>query len=164
MAIAAICLAFSVSSLVAEEKNGLRMTVGKTTLDRNDRRNSYIYSDRIDRTQALKVTIKNVSFKEMPEGELLWKVVVKKYYGGTTEGSSGKETLKALKPAETVELTIGAAQIRGWGDMSGVVKDKMEHQVVVMQSGKESVRVESTPAFDAIAKSAVFTSSETRKP
>ncbi len=165
MAIAVAILSFTLAHLMAEEKNGLRVTVAKTTLDRNDRRNtSYFYSDRIDRTQALKVTVKNVSFKDMPEGEVQWKVLVKKYYGGTSEGSSGKETLKALKPAETVELVIGASQIRGWGDMSGGVKDKMEHQIVVMQAGKETIRAESTPAFDSISKGTVFSKPEVKTP
>ncbi|MEA3211826.1 MAG: hypothetical protein QOE70_4883 [Chthoniobacter sp.] len=143
----------------SEEKNGLQVTVGKKTIDRNDRRTgTYSYStDRIDRTQALKVTIKNISFKEMPEGEVKWTVLVKKYYGGSTEGYTGKQPVKALKPAEMVELVLGSAEIRGWNDSTGQVKDKIEHQVIVTQGSKEMVRAESTPGFDAIAERASFT-------
>lgn len=150
---------------VAEEKNGLQVTIARKTLDRNDRRTGsyYYYSDRIDRTQGLKVTVKNVSFKGMPEGELTWTLLVKKYSGGTTEGYTGKETLKALKPAETVEMVIGSAEVRGWNDMSGQVKDKIEHQVVINQGGKETLRISSTPGFDAMAKHASF-STPTQRP
>jgi hypothetical protein len=80
----------------AEEKNGLSVTVSKTTLERSDTRNTYYYSDRIDRTQGLKVTVKNVSFKDMPEGEIEWTILVRKYYSTTVLKHSGKEKLKPL--------------------------------------------------------------------
>jgi hypothetical protein len=157
--LAVAILAVGLQDTRGEEKNGLRITVAKKTLDRNDRRpGSYTYSsDRIDRTQALKVTIKNISFKDMPEGEVKWTVLVKKYYGGSTDGYTGKQTVKALKPAETAELLLGSAEIRGWNDGVSQVKDKIEHQVIITQNGKEMIRSESTPGFDAIADRASFT-------
>jgi hypothetical protein len=141
----------------AEEKNGLSVAVTKKTLDRNDTRN-YYYSDRIDRTQGLKATIKNVSFKEMPAGEVSWTILVRKYYGGTPEGYRGTEPLKSLKQAEAIELVLGAAQIGGYGGYyyTGQVKDKIEHQIIVTQGGTETMRMSSTPGFDQLAKQAVF--------
>jgi hypothetical protein len=141
----------------AEEKNGLMVTVQKKTLERNDSRAPYYYSsDRIDRTQGLKVTVKNTSFREMPAGEIAWTLLVRKYYSSAVEGYTGKEPLKALKPSEMTELVLGAAQIQGWADISGQAKDKIEHQIVVTQDGKETMRLQSTSGFDAVAKRAVF--------
>ena len=140
----------------AEEKNGLSVSVVKKTLDRADVRTNSYYTDRIDRTQGLKVTIKNVSFKEMPEGEVEWTLLVRKYYSTTVEKYAGKEKLKALKPAEVVELTIGSAQIQGWNYAGDQVKDKIEHQVIVNQAGKEVFRTASTSSFETVAKRATL--------
>ena len=60
----------------AEERNGLSVVVVKKTLDRADRSASF-YNDRIDRTQGLKVTIKNSTFKPMPDGEIEWMILVR---------------------------------------------------------------------------------------
>ena len=139
---------------VAEERNGLSVSVTKKTLDRADRSASYYY-DRIDRTQGLKVTIKNATFKEMPVGEIDWMILVRQYGSTSIEKHSGKEKLKALRPAESVDLVIGAAQITGWRDWGNQWKDKIEYQVIVSQGGKETFRTASTNSFDILAKRAV---------
>ena len=149
-------VAIAIGPAFAEEKNGLNLTVTKKTLERADSRmGPYYYSDRIDRTQGLKVTMKNVSFKAMPEGEIDWTILVRKYYSNTIEKHSGKEKLKVLKPAETIDMTIGAAQISGWKDYNSQAKDKIEFQVVVLHDGKETVRATSTSNFDVLAKRAI---------
>lgn len=154
-AIAAACALLPFFSALAEEKNGLSVNVSKKTLDRADVRSGYIgYSDRIDRTQGLKVAIKNTSFKPMPDGEIEWTILVRRYYSTAILSYQGKEALKALKPAEAAELTIGAAQILGWRDASEQTKDKIEYQVIVNQAGKEMIRVESTASFDTLKKRA----------
>ena len=137
-----------------EEKNGLQVSVTKKTLDRADTRANYYYYDRIDRTQGLKVTIKNTTFRPMPEGEIDWTIIVRRYLSGTPEGFTGTEKLKALKPAESVDMVIGSAQITGWRDWYDQAKDKMEHQVVVRHGDKEMIRLSSTSGFDALAKRA----------
>ncbi len=137
----------------AEEKNGLMVTVTKKTLDRADSRAGYYTSQRIDRTQGLKVTIKNASFKEMPAGEVEWTLLVRRHdYSGPPTRSTGKEPLKALKVGETVEMVIGGAQITGWRDWFDQAKDKLEHQVIVRHGGAELLRISSTPAFDVLNK------------
>ncbi len=152
----AACLLLTFSSAPAEEKNGLSLSVSKKTLERSDSRNGYIgYSDRIDRTQGLKVTVKNTSFKPMPEGEMEWTILVRKYLSSSLYRYTGKEKLSALKVAEAADLTIGAAQITGWKDYGEQYKDKIEYQVVITQAGKEMIRTASTPAFDALAKRSV---------
>lgn len=161
--VAVVALA-SQTGASAEEANGLRVTVAKTTLDKADTRGGgYYYSDRIDRTQALKVTIKNTSFKERPEGEVEWAILVKKYYSTTVEIYSGKEKLKGLKPAEIEELVIGAAQILGWRDPSSQVKDKIEWQVIIKEGGKDVLKMASTSSFDSLAKRAIKVAAPPKK-
>ena len=138
----------------AEEKNGLSLTVSKTVIEKNDT-HSGAYYDRINRTQGLKASIKNLSFKEMPEGEVVWTILVKKYYSTTVESYTGTEKLKALKPAEITELVFGAAQITGYRDTDNTSKDKTEWQITVKQDGKEVIKSQSTSAFDSMAKHAI---------
>jgi hypothetical protein len=138
----------------AEEKNGIQLTVTRKTLERADSRTGYYYADRIDRTQGLRVVAKNVSFKPMPAGEIDWTILVRKYYSSAIESYSGKEKLKALKPAEATEMTIGYAQIYGWKDYSSQGKDTIEYEVVVTHDGKETVRTSSTSNFEVLEKRA----------
>jgi hypothetical protein len=152
--LAAALLVVGIQSLSAEEKNGLQLSVVKKTLERADVRVGSYYYDRIDRTQGLKVTLKNISFKEMPEGEVEWTIIVRKYYSTAVEGFKGVEKLKALRPAEAIDMIMGSAQITGWRELYDAAKDKMEYQVVVKQAGAEVVRSQSTSGFDALAKRA----------
>lgn len=139
----------------AEEKNGLSLTVAKTTLEKNDTRGNGYYSDRLNRTQALKASIKNLSFKEMPEGEVSWAVLVKRYSYSDILIFTGTEKLKALKPAEITEMIFGNTQITGYSGSSETYKDKTEWQITVKQDGKEIIKSQSTSAFDSMAKHAV---------
>jgi hypothetical protein len=138
----------------AEEKNGLHVTVGKTTLDRADQRRGYYYSTRINRIEALKVSIRNTTFKALPAGEVKWEMLNRKYYSTTIESMSGTEKLQPLKAAEKVDMVIGGAQVQGWRDTSNQAKDKIEWQIVILQEGKELMRMSSTSAFDTLAKRA----------
>ena len=151
--ILATILAFA-ATVQAEEKNGLSLTVSKTVIEKNDPRTGS-FSERINRTQGLKASIKNLSFKEMPEGEIVWTILVKKYYSTTVESYTGTEKLKALKPAEITELVFGAAQITGYRDTDNSWKDKTEWQITVKQDGKEIIKSQSTSAFDGMAKHAI---------
>ena len=139
----------------AEEKNGLSLTVAKTVVEKNDTRGNGYYSDRINRTQALKASIKNLSFKEMPEGEVSWAVLVKRYSYSDILIFTGTEKLKALKPAEITEMIFGNTQITGYSGYSETYKDKTEWQITVKQDGKEIIKSQSTSAFDSMAKHAV---------
>ena len=140
--------------LPAEEKNGLLVTVGKVTLDRADQRRGYYYSTRIDRTEGLKVSIRNTSFKPRPEGELEWQILVRKYYSSDIESSNGKEKLKPLRAAEATEMVIGGASVKGWRDGYDQSKDKLEWQVIIRHEGAETIKLQSTSGFDALAKRA----------
>ena len=153
----AIVFTLTLAAARAEEKNGLSLTVAKTTVENNDTRAaSGYYYDRISRTQGLKATIKNTSFKEMPEGEVVWTILVKKWGYSTPliHSYTGTEKLKVLKPAEATDMIIGKADIAGYKDLGYQEKDKTEWQVIVRQDGKEMLKLQSTSAFDSLAKHA----------
>ena len=150
------------ATLRAEDKNGVSLVVIKKTLERSDMRTpGYYYGDRIDRTQGLKATIRNTSVKPQPEGEVKWTILVRRYNYTSTElpGTTGTEKLKGLKPSESVEMVVGAAQITGYSGYD-MAKDKIEYQIIVSQEGAEKVRVQSTPGFDALLKRAQISKSE----
>lgn len=149
-------LAVSIAGAI-DEKNGLRVTVAKKTLDRNDTRGGYYSYDRIERTMGLKVTVKNVSMKDFPAGELEYSILVKNYnYSPTTyELYQGKESLSALRLADSVDVVIGAAEINGWRDSDYHAQDKLDYQIIIKHGGKETIRVASNPAFDAMARRAI---------
>lgn len=151
-------LALSLTDARAEEKNGVGVTVSKTTIDNNDHQGSY--SKSINRTQGLKAVIKNVGFKPLAESELTWTILIKRYYSSYYSSSSssygnrltGKEKIKALKPAETAEFILGSAQISGYQGSSWAEKDKIEWQIVITQGATELIKTQSTPSFDALNK------------
>lgn len=151
----AACALTLTSAVQAVEKNGLNLAVNKTVIDNNDTRGSGYYSDRINRTQGLKASVKNTSFKEMPEGEILWTILVLRWGTDTIESFTGTEKLKMLKPAELVEMVIGKADTGGYKNYGPAEKDKTEWRVVIKQEGKEMVKAQSTAAFDSMAKRAV---------
>lgn len=153
----ALALPFFATPAPAEDKNGLSVTVSKTTLDKKDTRSSYSSYERTNKTQALKVTVKNTSFKPMPEGEMTWKILVVGSYSSTLY--TGVEKVNALKPAESQELIIGAAQVSAWKDYSGRGGDKTEHQIAIRHGDKEIIKTQTTPGFDAMAKRASSPSS-----
>lgn len=140
----------------AEEKNGLNVTVVKTTVEKKDTRSGYAeskgYYETLNRTQALKVTLKNTSFKPMPEGELEWKIVVVGAYSSRLQ--TGSEKVKALKPANVQELVIGNAEVSGWRRGTSKKEDRVEWQITVKQGETEIIKTQSSPEFDALAKHA----------
>lgn len=152
----AIVFTLTLAAARAEEKNGLSVNVSKTVIENNDTRGAGYYSDRINRTQGLKAVIKNTSFKEMPEGEVAWTILVKKWGYSTPliYIYTGTEKLKVLKPAETADMVFGSAEITGYNSSGYTEKDKIEWQVIVKQDGKETLKVASTSAFDSLAKKA----------
>lgn len=137
----------------ADEKNGLSVLVTKTTLEKSGKRSEYSSYERTNKTQALKVTVKNISFKPMPEGEMKWKILVVGSYSSTLY--TGVEKVNALKPAESQELIIGAAEVTAWRDYSSRGGDKTEHQIVIKQGNSEIIRTQTNPAFEAMAKRAI---------
>lgn len=146
-------MAFSVSAL-AEEKNGIQYSVQKVTLDRADVRTD-LNSQQLDRFMGLRVSLKNVSFKELPEGTITWEILNRKYNSTTIELTSGTEKLQRLKAGENVELTIGSAKVLGYRDGAITRKDELEWQITITREGKEAAKFASKPSFELLRKRAV---------
>ena len=106
------------------EQNGLQIEVSRKTMAREDNRNSGFYEQQINRTMALHVTVKNVSMKPFPEGEIDYSLLVHKIYTypNRVELYTGTVKLPALQPAEEKDVVIGSAQVNGYRDWPSSAK------------------------------------------
>lgn len=138
----------------AEEKNGLRVSVQKTTLDKEQSRPSYNMS-RVAKELALKITVKNVTFKDIPEGTLDYIVIVRRW-GRMPElyqRYSGTETVPALKAGEEKGLIVGKVKMAGYETLANhkQYQDSLEAwQIAVKQNGVEMIKLDSTGSFEKL--------------
>ncbi|MDR3402846.1 MAG: hypothetical protein P4L99_10150 [Chthoniobacter sp.] len=139
----------------AEEKNGLQVSVQKVTLDRADVRGGDVNMENLDRLMGLRVTIKNETFKSMPEGEVTWEILRRKYDDNGIELTSGVEKLQHLKPGEGVEVTWGIVKILGYRNGAILRKDDLDWELTFKQDGKEVAKFSSKPNFAMLLKRAV---------
>jgi hypothetical protein len=142
----------------AEERNGLLVNVTKRTLDRSDRRD-YYGGTRIARTQGVRMVARNTSLRQFGEGEITWTLLVRRTSEGTTEKYVGKQPLKPLRPAESVDLIIGAVPIGGYRSDRNY-KDELDYDILITHGGKESIRVSSAANFAAMARGATLMNGE----
>jgi hypothetical protein len=149
-------LAFSVSVFAQQEQNGLQVEVSRKTMARNDVRTGYYDEQRINRTMALHVTVKNVSMKPFPAGEIDYSLLVLKvnYFPSHYLLYSGTEALHALQIGESADVVIGAAEVNGFRDIGTQRKDKMDYKVVIKHGNTQTAQLASNEGFDAIAASA----------
>lgn len=149
--IAVLICAASLSTSFAVEANGLLVSVYKRTTGKKDVKTEN-YSG-TDKSITLAVTVKNISLRKMPEGELRWKIMVKKGYGYITEKLTGVELIKPLHPSETVEILVGPAKVGEYhsGRASDYsikeYKDKLDYEITIAQDEQELLRVGSDPDF-----------------
>jgi hypothetical protein len=143
-----------VSSQGADEKNGLQVSVQKATLDRADVRGSDVNTENLDRLMGLRVTFKNVSFKPMPEGEVTWEILKRRWDNAQLELTTGTEKLPHLKVGETLETAIGIAKVTGY--LNGAVRrlDELDWRLTIKQDGKEVAKFASKSNFDMLLKRA----------
>jgi hypothetical protein len=151
---ATVLVAISSPSALAGEKNGLQLSVSKTTLDRDTGRNEFYDWDRVDKALGLKCEIKNTGIHPRDAGELKYAVVVKRWgYGPARyERYEGTETLAALKPAEDTKMTVGKVPLGGYESHYNRKQfmDSIEAwQVVILHSGTETISAKST-SFDKL--------------
>ena len=141
--------------LRAVEKNGLRVDVTATTLDRADGKGNY---KEIDRTMALKVKVRNTSMKPRPEGELEYTIFVKRWgysESGTYESYKGTVKLEALLPSKEVE--VRGDEFRLGGHMHGTSRmhvDDLAGWKVVVRQGDQVTECSSSSNVAGMAKSA----------
>lgn len=113
------------------------------------------YFKDVDRTLALKIKVKNVSFKPLPAGKLEWNVYVKRWGGFEVEQIerlSGTLDLPELVVARELELSGGEFQIGGHLHGSSKIHlDEVEGwKVVLTHEGKVRSLVSSSavPTLD----------------
>jgi hypothetical protein len=137
---------------LAEEANGLRLTVQKTQLDKQNNKDVFYEWDKVEKALGLKVAARNISFKDLPEGTLEYTVIVKRW-GRTPElyeNFSGTEKFPALIKSAEANLVVGKVPLGGWETNSNRKEfmDSIEgYQVIVKHDGKETVKIVSNAAF-----------------
>lgn len=157
-AITVLVSAASMSPIFAVEMNGLQVNVYKRTSGKKEVKTEY-YSG-IDKSMTLAISIKNISLRKMPEGELRWNIFVKKGYGyvNVTEKMSGVELVKPLLPSETVEITVGPAKVGEYHSGKGSeynykeYKDRLDYEIIILQNEQELMRVGSDASFSKSTK------------
>lgn len=125
-------LAWAPGTIVAEEKNGVLLSVNRKTVTRSN-------ANGLQKVKTLGVSIRNSSIRDLPAGEVHWGILAYKTYYDSASSSkkgywvrdAGIEPLKALRPAEGTELILGGMDI-DW-------KDRVEYRVVVMHGDKETI-------------------------
>jgi hypothetical protein len=138
-----------------EDKNGMQISVTKVTLSRNDQRGAALNTNIIDRAQGIKVEITSTTFKDAPEGEIEWQILVRKNNSPIIESYSGVEKLKPLRRSDSVELTLGSVPILGMRDGAVLSMDKVEWRIAIKRAGVEIYSATSTPGFATLARRAV---------
>ena len=133
----------------------MQITVTKVTLSRNDQRGPALNTSMIDRAQGIKVEITSTTFKDAPEGEIEWQILVRKAGTTAVETYSGVEKLKPLRRSESTELTLGSVPILGNHDGAITNIDKIEWRIAIKRGGLEIYSASSTPGFAALARRAV---------
>ena len=142
----------------AEDKNGYRVTVQKTTLERDDVRGPDAYDDKIDRTLGLKVAIKNVSMKDKVEATVEYAIIVSRwaYSPPRYEKYAGSEKLPALKPQESHDLTLGKARIGGYANYGNKrYQDKVEAWQITITEGATPTTLQSGANYTRLAEKSV---------
>lgn len=151
---------FSIAPILqAEDKDGYRIIVQKTTLERDDTRGRNLYDDRIDRTLGLKVNFKNISMKEKAEATVDYSIIVSRWGFSTPryEKYTGSEKLAALKQQEGADLTLGKARIGGYANFGNKrYQDKVEAwEVVIKQADGTATSMQSNSSYARMAEKSV---------
>jgi len=150
---------FPIPSASAQEKNGYRISVQKTTLARDDYRGGGYYADKIDRTLALKVNIRNIGMKVKPEATIEFVILVKRwgYAPPRIEKFSGTEKLASLKQQEFADFTLGKVRIGGYANYGNKrYQDDVEAwKVLIKEEGIEAASFQSGSSFDRLFEKAV---------
>lgn len=139
----------------AEEANGLRVTAQKTLLEKNKDRDNSPYWDTVDKALGLKVNVRNVSFKDMPEGTLECIVVVKRWGSNPVryESYTGTDNIPPLTKSAEANLTVGKVALGGYEGLgyNKYYQDSIEGwQIIVKHDGKETIKLQSTSSFDKL--------------
>lgn len=141
-------------SLLAEEKNGVRLSVQKTTLDKIKADRSS-YWDKVDKSLALRVNIKNTSLKDRPAGRITYDVIVRRHVSEELENFSDSVELEALPKGKDIEKELGNIQMSGYENVSNrrEYMDSIEAwKVTITHDGVETVSAVSGGDYERLSK------------
>ena len=152
LAVTALSCSCLLATSLAEDKNGLRVLVAKKTLDRADGRPSSMRE--IDRTMALKATVKNISSKDRPEGMIHCIILIRRWAlseAGSIERHTKELKLEPLKTAAERELAVGEYHIGGHmhGSSDMHVDQLAGWKITIDEAGKKT-EFRSGSNFDAL--------------
>jgi len=141
------------AGLKAEEKNGIQCSVQKVTLDRADARLDF-NSESLDRIMGLRISLRNMGFKPVPDGQITWEIIKRRYDNAAIELTTGTENFAGLKAGESLELTMGSARVTGFRNGAILRQDELEWQITIMNGAKELARFSSKSSFPLLLKRA----------
>ena len=151
-------LALIFSSVLAMEKDGLRVeVVPKTLSDGSAPVDSFHIQSAVDQDMSLKATFKNVSMKDSPEGRIDYVVMVRRWDGETDklEVYRGTQTLDPIRFGDEISVDIGHYHLGG--HMHGTRdqhKDKLAGWKIVVTQGNKTIEFSTPGDFARMEKAA----------
>ena len=133
---------------IAEEKNGLAVTVTRKISAKSPAKGSD--DDELFSTHTLSLSAKNTSIRTFPEGTVAWTILRRGREDGHVK-YAGSDTLPPLRPVQSTELAFG--NIKTWR-MRANDREKFEYEVVISHDGHETLRITSCPNFATLAAAA----------
>ncbi|CAA9236155.1 MAG: hypothetical protein AVDCRST_MAG42-1842 [uncultured Chthoniobacterales bacterium] len=157
--VGALLLCLAVGDSRAEEKQGIRVDVAPHMAEnRSDRAPSRAGVIEVDKTMAMKVSVKNTSMKDLPQGSIAYTFIVERWNADEKESYSsytGTHEVRALRPAEQTQLDVGTYKIGGHRHgTSPRHEDKLGGWKIVVSHGDRKVEFASTPNFGALEERA----------
>ncbi len=142
----------------AEEKGGLLVDVQKKVLSRNDQTTPRgVGNVNVSRTLSLKVDLKNVSMRDMPETKISYIVLIQRWGSetGNIERYVGEAKMEAMNIANGQSVTLGEFPIGGHlhGSSEHHVDHMLAWKVVIERDGKK-LDFSNTGSFDALSNRA----------
>lgn len=147
----AACVLLSALSSSADDKPRVLLSVSKRTVGQPTGKTAG--GEEKGRMQTLAVTVENQSIHALPEGSLRWNAVVRKVSGGSYK-YSGTEVLKPIRSFQSAEILCGSFEIDSRQGLTGIERDRIDYELVLLHSEKESARVVSASNFAALAEKA----------
>ena len=149
----------AVAAAHAEEKQGIRLEVTPhMTENKSERGQRSSGHTEVDKTMAMKVSVKNTSMKDHPPASISYTFIVERWAGDEKETYSsytGTQQVKALRPAEQTELAVGTYKIGGHRHgTSPRHEDKLAGWKIVVSHGDRKVEFSSASNFTALEQRA----------
>ncbi|EDY18734.1 hypothetical protein CfE428DRAFT_3771 [Chthoniobacter flavus Ellin428] len=153
LAVLLLSLSLSVSSVLAVEKAGLLVEIGKKVVNRNDKVTvNGVGNMEIDHDMTLKMDVKNTSSKELPETPVESIVLIQRYFSesATVERYTGTAKIAALHAAQTGTVDVGSFHIGGhMHGSSDMHVDKVVAWKITLTRDGQKVEFTSGSSFDS---------------